>query len=75
MSQILHFQFELDPGHRDLEGRNINLGNQKSCKTLRVERSGWNLMGRIGTNYRYVIDIIGTDPFSLGELGLLIWKN
>ena len=26
-------------------------------------------MGRISTSYRYVIDIIGTDPFSLGELG------
>ena len=25
-------------------------------------------MGRISTSYRYVIDIIGTDPFSLGEL-------
>ena len=26
-------------------------------------------MGRISTSYRYVIDIIGTDPFSVGELG------
>ena len=26
-------------------------------------------MGRISPSYRYVIDIIGTDPFSLGELG------
>ena len=26
-------------------------------------------MGKISTSYRYVIDIIGTDPFSLGELG------
>ena len=26
-------------------------------------------MGRISTNCRYVIDIIGTDPFSLEELG------
>ena len=25
-------------------------------------------MGRISTNYRYEIDIIGTDPFSLREL-------
>ena len=28
-------------------------------------------MGRISTSYRYVIDIIGTDPFSLGELGVV----
>ena len=26
-------------------------------------------MGRIITSSRYVIDIIGTDPLSLGELG------
>ena len=26
-------------------------------------------MGRISTIYRYRIDIIGTDSFSLGELG------
>ena len=26
-------------------------------------------MGRIRTSSRYVIDIIGTDPFSLEELG------
>ena len=25
-------------------------------------------MGRISTSYRYVVDIIGMDPFSLGEL-------
>ena len=29
------------------------------------------LDGRISTSYRYVIDIIGTDPFSLGELGVV----
>ena len=28
-------------------------------------------MGRISTSYRYVIDIIRTDPFSLGELGVV----
>ena len=32
-------------------------------------------MGKISTSYRYVIDIIGTDPFSLEKLGVLIWKN
>ena len=26
-------------------------------------------MGRISTNFRYVIDTIGTDPLSLGKLG------
>ena len=26
-------------------------------------------MGRISTSYRYLIDIIGTDPFTLEELG------
>ena len=28
-------------------------------------------MGRISTSYRYEIGIIGTDPFSLGELGVV----
>ena len=28
-------------------------------------------MGRISTSYRYVIGITGTDPFSLGELGVV----
>ena len=33
-------------------------------------------MGRISTSSRYVIDIIGMDPFSLEERGgVLIWKN
>ena len=32
-------------------------------------------MGRISTSYRYDIDIIGTDPVSLGDLGVVIWKN
>ena len=39
MSQMIHFQFKLDPGHRGLEGGNINLGNRKFWKTLRVEKS------------------------------------
>ena len=26
------------------------------------------IVGRISTSYRYVIDIIGTDPFSFGDL-------
>ena len=28
-------------------------------------------MERISPSYRYQIDIIGTDPFSLGELGVV----
>ena len=40
--------------------------NGKSCETLRVERSGWNLVERIFTNPRYVIDIAGLNPLSLG---------
>ena len=34
-------------------------------------------MERMSTSSRYMIDIIGTDPLSLGELGggVLIWKN
>ena len=28
-------------------------------------------MGRISTSYRCEIGIIGTDPFSLGELGVV----
>ena len=32
-------------------------------------------MGRISTSYRYVIDITGTDLFSLGELGVVNLKN
>ena len=26
-------------------------------------------MEKISTSYRYVIEVLGTDPFSLGELG------
>ena len=40
MSQMLHFRFESDPGTYGVEGGNKNLGNRKSCKTLRVERLG-----------------------------------
>ena len=44
-------------------------GNLKSWKTLRVEKSGLKLVGKISTRPRYVIDITRTDPLSLGELG------
>ena len=41
-----------------------------------MEGSGWNLVGKISTCPRYVIDITGKDPLSLGELGGgLILKN
>ena len=51
-------------------------GDLKSWKTLRVEGSGLNLVGKIIKSPRYVIDITGTDPLSLGELGgWLILKN
>ena len=43
-------------------------GSQKSWKTLRVERSVWNLVGKISKCRRYVIDVTGLDPLSLGEL-------
>ena len=32
-------------------------------------------MGRIITSYRYEIDIINTDTFSLGELGVVNLEN
>jgi len=32
-------------------------------------------MGRISTSHRCEIDIIGTDPFSLGELGAVNLKK
>ena len=38
--QMLHFQFDLDPGTNGLEEGNRNLGNRKCWKTLRAERSG-----------------------------------
>ena len=44
-------------------------GGSKILKTLRVEESGRNLVGKISTSPGYVIDITGTDPLSLGEWG------
>ena len=60
------FSIWIGSGDIGLEG-----GKQKSWKTLRVERLGWNLMGRISTSYKYKIDIISTDLFSLRELGVV----
>ena len=53
-------------------------GNRKSWKTLRVERLGWNLVGRISTSPRYMVDITRLDLLSFEELergGGLIQKN
>ena len=47
-----------------LEG--FGRGKPKTWKTLRVEGSGRNLLGKINTSPRYMIDINGTDPLSLG---------
>ena len=68
---MLHFHFESDPGTYGVEG-----GKQKSWKPEILEKTksgdiGKSLMGRLSTSSRYVIDIIGTDPFSLGELGVV----
>ena len=50
-------------------------GDLKSWKTLRVEESRRNFVGKISKSPRYVIDITRTDPLSLGELGVVIRKN
>ena len=41
----------------------------KSWKTLKTERSALNLVGKISTSPRHMIDVTGTDLLSLGELG------
>ena len=47
-----------------MEGGNINLG-----KRLEWRDREETCLGRISTSYRYVIGIIGTDLFTLEELG------
>ena len=50
--------------------------NLKSWKTLRVEESGGNLVGKLSRSPKYVIDITETDLLCFGELGEgLILKN
>ena len=44
-------------------------GEELEGETLRVERLGCNLVGRISKCRRHVIDVTGLDPLSLGELG------
>ena len=52
------------------------MGDLKSWKTLRVEGSGRNLVGKISRSPRCVIDITRMDPLYLGELRSgLILKN
>ena len=71
VSQSSYLKFWQDPVTLGGAG-----GNLESWKTLRVEGSRWNLVGKITTSPRYVIDITVTDPLSMGELGGgLILKN
>jgi len=44
-------------------------GSWKSWKTLRMERLGWRLVGRISKCRRYVIDVTGLDLLYFGEWG------
>ena len=50
-------------------GGGLGGGNLKSWKTLRLEGSGWNLLGKISTSSRYVSDVTRTDLLCLGEWG------
>ena len=50
-------------------GGGVGGGNRKSWKTLRVEKSGRNLVGRISKCCIYVIDLTVLDPLSVWELG------
>ena len=63
MSQELLFQ--IPTGSGDIGGGELG-GIPKTWKTLRVERSGSNLVGRKSTIPRYMIDKVGTDPLSSG---------
>ena len=47
-------------------GGGVGRGKPKTWKTLKVEGSGLNLVGKISTSPRYMIDITGTDLLSLG---------
>ena len=65
MSQSSYFISRPDPV--TLEGAGGE--SLKSWKTLRVEGSECNLVGRISKCRRCVIDVTGMDQLSLGELG------
>ena len=64
--------FSIRIGSMDIRGWR---GETEILEMLRVERLGWNLMGKVSTSYRYVIDIIGTDLFTLEELGGVDLEN
>ena len=59
VSQSFYFKFRLD---LVTLGEDLGGGNLKSWKKPRVEGSGRNLVGKISTSPRYMIDITGTDP-------------
>ena len=65
LSQTSYFKSQLDLVTLGEFGE----GNLKSWEMLRVEGLGWNLVGKISTSPRYMIDITQIDPLSLGSLG------
>ena len=65
MSQSSYFKSQPNP----VTWGGVGGGNLEAWKTLRVEGSGRNLVGKINTSPRYLIGITGTDLLSLGELG------
>ena len=50
-------------------GGGLGGGNLKSWKTLRVEGSGWILVGKISTSPRYMIDLTGNGSALFGVVG------
>ena len=60
----------LNPDHIWWHLGGVGGGNQKSCKMLRVERLGWNLVGTISKCRRYVIDVTGLDTLFGGVWGV-----
>ena len=68
MFQMLYFQFESDP-----ETQRAGGGKQKSWKPEILEnaQSGEIGMKLDGNNKHNEIDIIGTDTFSLGKVGVV----
>ena len=65
MSQSFYFKSR----QNSVTLRGVGGGNLKSWKALRIEGSGWNLLEKVSTSPRYVIDIKETNPLSLGEFG------